>query len=380
MRKSLAAAGVVALIATGSAACGSADQVSAGGKVKNGLDKLTDGKSLTLGLHFDASADQIYAAMKGEQDFTRDDAKMLAGLAATFSVSSDKALKDVKSGDKGDSVGFQISGDSGKTDFFELRSVDQKLYLRVDLKAAMKLDTSPSKSGDLAGINKFLGMADSLPSSLASVKAALKGQWVSLDPKAFSEFAKSMGGAKGLGGGKGGSSGDDSALPGMSGLPGGNSLDPKTQKKLLAAVKKAVQDNARFTDLGNHDGADHVQATLPARPFAKELQSAVAPLAKQLPGYKPSDFSDVPNKSVSLEFAIKGGKIRAISFDVAQFDTKAHGKLPLTLDLDGGADEVKAPEGAQQLNPQDLMGLFMAGFGGSDDTSSGSGSSDSLFS
>lgn len=360
MRKGLAAAGVVALIAAGSAACGSDEQVSAGGKVQNAFDKLGDQKSLTMGVHFGGSADEIYAAMKDEDDFTKDDAKMLADLQATFSVSSGKPLSEVKSGDKGGSFGLQLSGDDGKKSVFELRSVDEKMYVRLDLAEAEKLDKASGasgKDGDLAGLDQLIGSPDKLPSSLGSVKAALKGQWVSIDPKAFGEFAKSMGGKAG-----GDADADGSGDSPLSGLPDTKSLDAKTQRQLVEKVKQAVAHHAKFTDLGNHDGADHIRADVPARPFVKELETGLAPLTKQIPGFKPGDLSDVPNKTVSVDLAIKSGKISAITLDVAQFDTEATGKLPLVVDIDGGADQLKAPEGAQQLNPQDLMGLFMFGF------------------
>src|SRR4051812_33524840 len=91
MRKGLAAAGVVALITAGSAACG-ADKTTPQGKVSNAFEKLGSEKTVTLGLGFDGSVDQIYAAMKGEDDFTRDDAKLLASLHLTLTGSSQKSF------------------------------------------------------------------------------------------------------------------------------------------------------------------------------------------------------------------------------------------------------------------------------------------------
>jgi hypothetical protein len=377
MRKGLAAAGVVALIAAGSAACGTASAASPDAKVKNAFDKLSGQKAVTLGLHIDASADQIYAALQGEDDFTKDNAKLLADLRAAITVSSDKAFKDTKNGDKG-SFGFQLAADgSGKKSLLDIRSVDQKLYLRLDLKGFEALDTGSSKNKDLGQLDQFLNTADDLPASLGSVKAALKGEWVTLDPKSFSDFAKSM--SKGSGGGS-----PLGALPNS-----GKGLDAKSQRQIIEALRKALVNNAKFKDLGNHGGADHVLVTVPTRQLAKELESSLTPLTKQIPDFKPSDLDDVPNKSVSVDVAVKGGKVSAITLDAAQLDSRAKGKLPLVLDIDSGADPVSAPSGAKTLNPQDIMGLFMYGFGGGDDSSSGSSGSspddsssadDSLFS
>ncbi|MFI1096273.1 hypothetical protein [Streptomyces sp. NPDC020917] len=362
MRKGLAAAGVVALISVGASACGS-DTTTPQGKVKNAFEKLGNQNTLTLSLGFDGSADDIYNALKGEDDFTRDNAKLLSSLHLSLSVSSQKSVgllgkADGKSG-KDSAVAFSLSSDDSKDGLAEIRYVGQKAYLRVDLKGLEKL----SPSGKSSPLDQFLAQSDQLPSSLASVKAALNGQWVSLDPNAFQEFAKSLGGASGS---------SDSAASPLSGLPGGPKLDAATQKQIAAALKKALATNVTYKDLGSRDGADHVEVTAPARQLASALSDSLTPALKDLPGYdaKSLDPAKVPDKKLSVDVAIKGGSLSAITFDVAQLDTKAQGKLPLTLTLDGSADSISAPKDAQVLNPQDLVALFMSGMPVSEDDSS----------
>lgn len=386
MRKGLAAAGVVALITTGAAACGSGEPGTPQGKVDNALTKLGEQKSVTLGLAFDGTADQIYAALKDQDDFKRADADMLAGLRVSTSFSFDTALAEVSGNDKSGSVGIEVAGgakgDSDGKTLIGLRSVDQKVYVQVDLKGIAALDTS-GDSG-LSGLNDVLGSVDQLPSSFSSVKTLAKGGWVSIDPKSFAAFAKTMGGEQGSAGSSGsGSSGSgDSPLrsPGGFGLPSSlptalpTGLQNKSVGELLAPLQKSLAKDAKITDLGSRDGADHLQVSVPARALAQDLKTSLGTMTKQLPGDLRDSLNDVPNKTVSLDVALKGGELDRISFDFAQLDDTIHGKLPLSLSVDGGADPVKAPSGAQQLNPQDLVGLVMSQLGGAGAKADASGS------
>ncbi|WP_405585947.1 hypothetical protein [Streptomyces sp. NBC_01190] len=359
----------MALIATGAAACGTA-QATPQGKVQNAFTKLGDQKSLTVGLSFDASADQIYAALKDEEDFTKGDAAMLAALHAGYEVSSDKPLSQLKSDDKSTSFGFQFATDpAAKKNLVEVRDVAGKLYLRADIKGIEKLSETVSDKGaagsddsDLKDLDAFLGSADKLPASLGAIKAALNGEWISVDPATFEGLAKTLGG----------SSATPSAVP---------SFDAASQAKLVAALKNALARDATFKDLGNHGGADHVQVTVPARQFAKDLKTGLVPALAKIPGFKASDLDDldkVPNKKVAVDLAIKDGALSAITVDLAQFDDQAHaGKLPLVVTLDGKAATVSAPAGAKELKPQDLIGFFMSSMmPGTDDTATGSGTAD----
>ena len=367
MRKGLATAGVVALISVGASACGS-DTTTPQGKVDNAFEKLGKQNTVTLSLGFDGSTDDIYAALKDEDDFSRDNAKLLATLHLSLSVSSQKSFslfgKDGGKSGKDSAVAFALSNDdSGKSSLAEIRYVGQKAYLRADLKGLEKLG-GPGNGN--AAFDQFLSQADQLPSSLASVKAAIKGQWVSIDPKAFAQFAKSMGGS--------GTGSSDSADSPLSGLPSAPSVDAATQKKVWAALKKALTTNVTYKDLGNRDGADHVQVSAPARQLAQALSDSLTPVLKDVPGYntKSLDPTKAPNKTLSVDVAIKGGSLSAVTFDVAQLDSGAQGKLPLTLKLDGSAESISAPSGAQVLNPQDIVGLFMSAMPGSgDDSDSG---------
>jgi hypothetical protein len=375
MRKTLAAAGVVALITAGSAACGT-DKTTPQGKVSNAFENFGKQNTVTVGLGFDGSADQIYAALKGEDDFTQADAKLLASLNLSLGVTSKKSfsLLGKTQSTRGGAVSFALtSEESGGKSLAEIRVVDQKLYLRADIKSLEKLDTSSSASSDTAQLDQFLNQADQLPSSLDSVKSALKGDWISIDPKAFAAFAKSMAGGS-ADSGSGSSSGDSTETTSpLDGIPGMPKMDAATVKKLVAALKASLATNVTYKDLGSHDGADHIQVSAPARQLAKAIGDNLAPVLKDVPGFDAKslqDTSGVPNKTLSVDVALKGGDISAITFDIAQLDDQAKGKLPLTLTLDGSAKPVTAPAGAKVVNPQDIMGLVMSSMGQQDSSDS----------
>ncbi|MFF3564420.1 hypothetical protein ACFYXS_30685 [Streptomyces sp. NPDC002574] len=350
MRKGIAAAGCAAFIATTATACGTAGNLSAGAKVQQALDRLGEQKAVTLSVGFGGSEQQIWSALKGSDGFTQDNAKMLAGLDVSLSMSAAKPLKDVK-GDEGDetSVALQVSLGRGK-DLLEIRSLAGKqAYLRADLRQFLSLAddlATQQDKADLQGFRQMLDAADDLPSSLKSVKDALGGKWVSVDPKGYEEFFKSM--AK-----------DN---PAGSPLPDTSALDAKTQERITKALRDALEHNAKFTDAGSKDGADHVKVTVPAGKTADALAGALEPLADQLPdGFSPADLKKVPDKDVSVDVAIKDGTLSGVSLDLDQFDTgdEIHGALPLTVGFAPDARPVSAPAGATPLDPQDIMGAVM---------------------
>lgn len=326
-----------------------------------------------MGVSFDGTPEQIYAALKDQDDFKRADADMLGGLRISTSFSADKALAEVKGDDKGTSFGLEVAGGAtgkseGKT-LVGVRSVGQKAYVQVDLKGLAALDTTGDTG--LSDLTGMLNSVDQLPSSFASIKTLAKGGWVSIDPQAFADFAKTLGSGKGSGssdssGGFGSS--EDSPLGGL-GLPSDlptalpTDLAKKTFAELLAPLQKSLTKDAKITDLGTKDGADHLKVSLPARTLAQDIQNSLGSMTSMLPGDLKKSLDDVPNKTVSLDVAVKGGKLNHISVDLAQFDDTIHGSLPLGLSIDGGADPVEAPSGAQQLNPQDLVGAVMSQLG-----------------
>ncbi|MEV4437838.1 hypothetical protein AB0K09_02270 [Streptomyces sp. NPDC049577] len=338
-RTTLAAAGCVVLIAAGSVACGPAEKLEAGAKVQRAFDKLMKQKSVATEVGFEADADKIFAALKGEDDFQRQDAETLAGMKLTYAVGAGKPLGDLKEGDKAGTGGFRLAK-GGKT-LVDVRYVDEKYYFQGDLKALSELPAASKSSKGREERGKFdemLRKADELPPSLAAVKGALKGEWVRVDAATLEEFAKSAGG-------KGDQSGQ---------------LDARSQKQLLDAFRNALADNAEFKDAGGKDGADHVTVTVPARKAAAELAEGLKPLEKKLgEDGKLSDLKDVPDKNISFDVAIKDGSLSSLTFDVAQLDKKAKGELPLKVAFQGGAQQVHAPSGAKELKPQDLFGAGM---------------------
>lgn len=366
MRRGLAAAGVVALITAGAAACGDEEPSTPQGKVTKAFTTLGEQKSVTFGLSVDGTAQQIFDAMSegpDDSDFTMADAKIIAGLHVTAGYSADKPLAQLTAGGKDDAnAGLEVTSGDGRNakPLVGLRSVGKTMYAQVDLKGLAGLDPENS---DLSDMNEVLDSVDQLPSSFASIKALAHGKWISLDPQAFLDFAKTLGSGDGGADSADGSDGGDLGLP--SGLPTAlpTDLAGKTFSQLVAPLQKSLTKDAKLTDLGTKDGADRIRASIPAPQLAKDLQGALGSLSKSLPGDVTKGLDDVPNKTVNLELALKGGELSGITVDLAQLDKNQHGSLPITLSVDGGADRVAAPKGAVKLNPQDLTGFFMQQFG-----------------
>jgi hypothetical protein len=330
----VASAGCIAFIATAATACGTAEQMSAGAKVQSAVNKLGEQKAITMSLGLDATQQQIWTALKGEKDFTQDDAKALAGFDVSLAVSSATPLKNSKKS----SVALQLSLADAK-DVLELRVINDQFYVRADLKKLMSV--AGGSSQEIKQFQSMVTAAGKLPSSYKSVKDAIGGKWITIDPKSFTDFAKTMG--------------VDTPAPSTS------TIDEKTQKQIADAVKKAIGDSAKFKDTGSRDGADHVSVTIPAAKAADALVQGLKPLKNQLPKDFPlSDLQkNAPDKDIVLDLAIKNGTLSGVTIDLATFDKTAKGKLPLTVGFAADAQPVKAPAGATTLNPQDIMGAVM---------------------
>ncbi|WNI17163.1 hypothetical protein [Actinacidiphila sp. ITFR-21] len=358
---------MVALIAAGSAACGTA-QANHQGTVRDAFTALGEQKSLTLDVSFDAPADRIYAVLRGEDGFTRDDARSLADLRARYAVSADRPLGRLQAGDKDVSVAVAVSDDAaGRKNLVEVRRIAGTLYVRADVKGLAKADSTlsggdggksggtgggPKDGGGLSGLNRLLDGSGHLPASLGAVEDAFDGRWISVDQKLLDTLGMFTG---------------SGAAP---------EPDARSQTRLLAALENALAGDAVFKDLGSRGGTDHVQVTVPARQLAKALKSPLASALKDVPGFSGGQLKEldaVPDKAVTADVAVKNGAVSAVTVDVAQFDGAAHpGTLPLVVTFDSGAAAVTAPADAKALDPADLAGLFTSGLlpgsGGTDDS------------
>ncbi|MFI6645854.1 hypothetical protein [Streptomyces sp. NPDC050504] len=364
MKKALAAAGTVALITAGTVGCNPTEKLTAGMKVQKAFDRLKDEKAVSAAVGFGAKPEDLLKLMrKDDKDATLAQAQLVTDLRISIAASADKPLSEVTSENLKDSK-VSASFSIGKKDsdgLLEVRSIGEKTYLRADLKGVGTLvDSVSPDAGAKKDIDEMLNGINSaeLPSSLASVKAAIEGKWVEIDLKSFEEFAKSQG----------------ADLGAEAGLPT-SSLDAKTQKEFIDAVSKAIGDNAEAKDSGSEDGADVVTVTVPAQKTAKDLVKALKPLESKIPELKElnkADPSKAPAKDIAIDVHVKKGQVAKLSLDLSQFDEKNSTggvKLPLVIEIKSDADKVEAPADATKLQPQDIMGavaFMMGGAGGAE--------------
>ncbi|MFF7453078.1 hypothetical protein [Kitasatospora sp. NPDC008115] len=349
-RTTLVAAACGTVLATGLAACGTVQQLSAADKVSTAFEKLGQGKSFSAKLSVDATAEQIeaFGTATGEK-IEKDDAAALASLSLSVAVSADKPLKDVQPSKGADgaapktdpslSSSFALTGKGGAS-LFELRQVGDRAFAKADLAGFVSLTGEDASEVDQ--------LTASLP---AAIQGALTGKWVAFDAKEL----QAAGGADGTG------------AAGASPAP---SLDPKLTDGLASSLKDILNNDLSFEDKGKKDGKERITVTAPARKLADDLLKAFQPLTKDLPdldALPKTAPTEIPDRNLSLDVLLDGGALSAVTFDLAQLEEKATATpLPLPLRIAFGKDApaIQAPADAATLTSEDILGLLGTFAGG----------------
>lgn len=359
-RRAAAAAGCAGLLALTVASCGAAEKLTTGMKVKGAVEKLGDSPSASVIASVDGSPQQAYRFLQHTSGSTPShrQAELLSRAELTMATSTGAPEKPLKEMDRSEAADVAASLNFGGADAAEVRSVDEKVYLRAGPRSLAE------QAGGGAADNRRAAeagrLAGKLPGSLASARDALQGKWVQINPYAFEDFARaaqnmSWGTPPGKSKGAGGTA--RSTADRMSGqlreatsITAG--LNGQAQREFLSGVEKTLGDHASFTSAGTRNGADRVRVSMPAHAAAKDLAGALKPLGVRL------DPDSVPQQTVTAELAIRRGQLTNLTLDLGQFTGGhgAHNRLPLKLNLGGGAAiPVWTSGGAKELKPQDLV-------------------------
>ncbi|WP_432016169.1 hypothetical protein [Streptomyces hydrogenans] len=244
-----------------------------------------------------------------------------------------ESKKPIHESEEDDFVGMAMKFSTPDGDLLEYRLIGDYAYVRADVEKLGEAMGSP------------MPPADELPEEAGAFKKVLEGEWVKFD---YKELEKA--GQEQLG-----EDADAKASPEPS-------LDPKTQKKLLEALREVVARDVEFTTAGGEDGTEHISATAPFRTLITDLLGEIRPLAKELPpGVElptGADLKDAPDTKVTADFTLKNGELTEVYVDLAKLTENAKvKKFGLGLKLSGGTKPT-APAGATELKPEDLMGAF----------------------
>ena len=222
----------------------------------------------------------------------------------------------------------------------ELRYVGKKLFVRADVPGIARLmDASTDE------INATVeGLAQA---GFGFLKDAAAGKWLEADLGGLGDMFKGL--AQQFGGG--------AAAGGSTTSSSGPSASQFKQAK--DAIGKALRDNTAIARQKSDDIGDHYVVTVNS---LRNLYSAVLPVLSQfpLPTGRPPAASEVPDRPVTIDAWVKGGRIVRLELPLHPFDTKAGpGRVAVRVDIDRDASAVTAPAGAVNVDVAGLLQKFV---------------------
>lgn len=312
------------------------EQLSAGKKLDQAFEELAGKKSISFELDLDTDAQTLKALDAAEdpepgEEMPDEAADLLSGAKISVTVQSKKPIGE--SGEK-DYVGMAMKVSTKDGDLIEYRVVGDYTYIR----------------SDVASVGKALGApvppAEDLPPEADGLKKVLEGEWVKFNTEEMEKSAAEMG-----------------AVPGEKPEPE-PTLDAKTQKRLLDALRKTVAREVDFKTADGKDGAERITATAPFRTLITKFFGELRPFAKSLPpGMElptDKDLKDAPNTKVTADFTLKNGELTEVYIDLAKLTENAKvKKLGLAVRMSEGQTP-KAPAGATELDMEEIFGGFGA--------------------
>ncbi|MFC9916557.1 hypothetical protein [Streptomyces sp. NPDC127197] len=312
------------------------EQLSAGKKLDQAFGKLGKEKTISFELGLDTDAQSLKALDASSdpepgEEMPDEAADLLSGAKISVTVQSKKPIDE--SGEK-DYVGMAMKVSTKDGDLVEYRVVGDYTYIRSDTDSLGKAMGAPVPS------------AKDLPPEASGLKKVLEGEWVKFNTKEMEKTTAEMG-----------------AEPGAKPAPE-PTLDAKTQKQLLEALRETIAREVDFKTAGDKDGSEHITATAPFRTLITEFFGEIRPLAKNLPpGMElptDKDLKDTPNTKVTADFTLKNGELTEVYVDLAKLAENAKvKKLGLVVRMSEGQTPT-APAGATELNIDEILGGFGA--------------------
>lgn len=368
----LAAAGCAALLAASVSACGATQKMTTGLKVRSAVEKLGEQPDASLIASVGGTREDAYGFLRRTQggDATRSDAARLARAELTLTVGSGDEQTALKDMPKSDGLAVAAALNFGGTDAVAVKSVHDRLYVRLRLSSLVRQAGGSQDQRRLAG--RIEDLADDLPTTLASARDALKGRWVKADPAAFDDFAlaaeklsaqerqqekrephgksrgQAHGGAEKRAEGStrhsGGSAAGDSARRAEQAESGdqqgpagrarqeakelrdrirshevreaallGSALDGQSQREFVEGAEKLLREHASFKPAGVHAGTERVRVTLPGRTAARDLATTLTPLGVRLDPHR------VPDRPLTGTLSLRRGQLVGLALDLGQF-------------------------------------------------------------
>ncbi|MFC4496595.1 hypothetical protein ACFPA8_20920 [Streptomyces ovatisporus] len=374
-----AAASCAALLAGSAVACSAAERLTTGMKVRNAVVKLGEQSASTVTVSVDGSPRRAHGFLtqaRGKPVPYRD-ALRLARAELTVAAGSGDEEMPLKEMPESDAANVAAALNFGGKDIAAVKSVQDKLYLRVSLRSLVRQAEGSKHARRTA--SEIVGLTDDLPSTLGAAKDALDGEWVRVDPEAFDDFART---AEMLAARAQDADDEKRAEDRKRGEDAekaeaaraerkreqarrtreirdavtiGSALDGQSQREFVTGVQELLREHAEFSDRGEHDGAERVRLTLPGDEAADDLVAALKPLGAEI------DPRRVPDRDVTADLDIRRGQLTTLTLDLDQF-TGTGRSLPLRVEFSGGdAVPVTAPGGTKELEPQDLVAALMYG-------------------
>jgi hypothetical protein len=312
------------------------EQLSAGKKLDQAFEKLGQEKTLSFELDLDTDAQSLRAIDASSDPEPGDEmpdeaADLLSGAKISVTVQSKKPIDE--SGEK-DYVGMAMKVSTEDGDLIEYRVIGDYTYIRTDTDSVGKALGAPVPS------------AQDLPPEANGLRKVLEGEWVKIDTEKMEETTAEL-----------------EAEPGAEPAPE-PTLDAKTQKQLLQALRETIAREVDFKTTGDEDGSEHITATAPFRTLITEFVGEIRPLAENLPpGMElptDKDLADAPNTKVTADFTLKNGELTEVYVDLAKLAENAKvKKLGLVMRISEGRTPT-APADATELNIDEILGGFGA--------------------
>ncbi|UCM89636.1 hypothetical protein [Streptomyces marincola] len=354
----LSALGGAAVLVAVTGACQVVQDARAGLEVSDAVDELLSWEAVTMVASVDATPEEVhdYLVRSGAERPTMEQARLLAELELTVAVGDpeqETRLNDLSAGDPLDG-GMTVN--FGGRDVAGVKQLAGRVYARVGAQAVIE-DVYGGGEAAVARAERFERDAAALPDELSTATAALRGDWVEIEPFERDAYAASLTEHAGV---PADAAGDTAAAL----VDAADLLAPERLWDAVHRVDGALRSGASVRPAGEERGARLVGVRLPAGDAHEAVGPLLALLTEQSERFglpplvaEPAD----PDAPVAAELAVRNGVLTHASFDLAQFAGPGAGSLPLEIFLAGGSALNLAPpqNGAGPLTPDELNVALM---------------------